>query len=493
MEKKDYIALVDRAKQLSFEYYVLSKPTVTDAQFDTLVSEIEQAETDHPDWTLADSPTQMVGSDVQNNGRRLIRHRTRMLSCQKAQTLEAVEKWITATEKKLKRTDDIQYALGWKLDGISCSLVYQDGRLTEASSRGDKGIMGQDLLDHVMLMKSVPQMIDMRGRVEVRGEIICPKDQLDMLGYKDCRTAASALTNQIIPSMDCARLIFVAWQMDSADGIGTESVSMELAENHGFLTCGLVTCWHNEVAERLNEFAAKRDALPYPTDGVVIKINCKPLAASLGATEHHPKGSIAYKFSVQKTITRVIRIEVSIGEKGGRTPVAYLEPVMIMGREVKHASLYSEKVWQELGVTEGSMVEVGLTNDVTPKIYRVISTPTDTPSCEHCEHEPVYSDPIAEIIAEAVQEDPVVLQSSATGSVLRQAQEPLKQAQEPYLVGELVEPQEPLREDFVDNDEKMRKVIAIVGAVAITLLMIHFFGLLGPAVFGLLAGGILKG
>ena len=454
MEKKDYIALVDRAKQLSFEYYVLSKPTVTDAQFDTLVSEIEQAETDHPDWTLADSPTQMVGSDVQNNGRRLIRHRTRMLSCQKAQTLEAVEKWITATEKKLKRTDDIQYALGWKLDGISCSLVYQDGRLTEASSRGDKGIMGQDLLDHVMLMKSVPQMIDMRGRVEVRGEIICPKDQLDMLGYKDCRTAASALTNQIIPSMDCARLIFVAWQMDSADGIGTESVSMELAENHGFLTCGLVTCWHNEVAERLNEFAAKRDAMPYPTDGVVIKINCKPLAASLGATEHHPKGSIAYKFSVQKTITRVIRIDVSIGEKGGRTPVAYLEPVMIMGREVKHASLYSEKVWQELGVTEGSLVEVGLTNDVTPKIYRVISTPT----------------------------------------VLRQAQEPCAVSGSSCVPSVASDHRSSAAgSETVSNDEKMRKVIAIVGAVAITLLMIYFFGLLGPAVFGLLAGGILKG
>jgi len=130
---------------------------------------------------------------------------------------------------------------------------------------------------------------------------------------------------------------------------------------------------------------------------------------------------------------------------------------MSMGREVRHASLYSEKVWQELGVTEGSLVEVGLTNDVTPKIYRVVSTPTIDPSCEHCEHEPVS-----------------VRQARSTGSVLRQAQEPVSDA-------------------FVDNDEKMRKVIAIVGAVAITLLMIYFFGLLGPAVFGLLAGGILKG
>jgi len=129
--------------------------------------------------------------------------------------------------------------------------------------------------------------------------------------------------------------------------------------------------------------------------------------------------------------------------------------------------------------------DLHLLTDAQPAVLRQAQEPLEQArSCEHvaaseqrvddCEHEPVYSDPIAEIISEAVQEDPVVLQSSAAGSALRQAQEPLKQA-------------------VVDNDEKMRKVIAIVGAVAITLLMIHFFGLLGPAVFGLLAGGILKG
>ena len=173
---------------------------------------------------------------------------------------------------------------------------------------------------------------------------------------------------------------------------------------------------------------------------------------------------------------------------------------------------------------------------LSPKDLHLLTDADEATSCEHlaaseqrvydCEHEPVYSDPIAEIIAEAVQDEPVVIRSSATGpscvpSVASDhrssatAQEPLeqptvqpkrharrkrastgsvlRQAQEPYLVGELVEPQEPVSDAFVDNDERLRKVIAIVGAVAITLLMIYFFGLLGPAVFGLLAGGILKG
>lgn len=373
MTQKEYTALVDRCKQLSYEYYVLAKPTVSDAQFDALVSEIEQAEAEHPEWTLADSPTQMVGSDVQDNGRRLIRHRTRMLSCQKAQTQEAVTKWITATEKKLKKVDDVHYVLEWKLDGISCSLVYQDGMLISAATRGEKGMMGQDLMEHVRLMSSVPQKIFMDGRIEVRGEIVCPKANLAALGYKDCRTAAAALTNTLTASHECSMLEFVAWQFDCDEQpFGTESASIYEAEEHGFKTCGTKGCWGNEVQDRLDEFEAKREALPYPTDGVVIKIDMKPVAASLGATEHHQKGNIAYKFSAQKAVTRVVRIEISVGATGKRTPVAYLEPVMILGREVSAASLYSERNMEDLGVKEGCTVEVGLSNDVTPKIYRVI-------------------------------------------------------------------------------------------------------------------------
>ena len=103
MTQQDYIALVDRAKRLSYEYYVLAQPSVSDAQFDALVTEIERVEAEHPEWVLADSPTQQVGSDLSGNGKRLVRHRTPMLSCQKAQTIEAVEKWINATEKKLQK------------------------------------------------------------------------------------------------------------------------------------------------------------------------------------------------------------------------------------------------------------------------------------------------------------------------------------------------------------------------------------------------------
>lgn len=508
MKREEYTALVDRCKQLSYEYYVLAQPTVSDAQFDALVAEIEQAEGEHPEWTLADSPTQMVGSDVDpKSGRRLIRHRTRMLSCQKAQTQEAVTKWMQTTEKKLKKVGDVHYVLEWKLDGISCSLVYQDGQLVSAATRGEKGIMGQDLLAHVKRMPSVPQTIGMDGRVEVRGEIVCPKANLAALGYKDCRTAAAALCNQVTPSRDMSRLDFVAWQLDTTDGIGTETVGIDLAADQGFRTSGYRGCWGEDVLKRLDEFAVRREALEWPTDGVVIKIDCRPLAASLGCTEHHPKGSIAYKFSAQKTVTRVISIDISIGEKGGRTPVAHLEPVMIMGREVSAASLYSERVWHELGVTEGCLVEVGLTNDVTPKIYRVVepapaleghTDSTDsTDSVAVADTETTVTEPMGNQATEAVvvEPEPVVVAPQPTererNAAARRRRCEQREAQRHSYEARLA--QEAAEAEAYARQQEHRKIFAAVGAAAVTLVMIYFFGLLGPAVFGLLAGGLLKG
>lgn len=220
MTQKEYIEKVNAAKQHSYNYYVLSAPTISDAEFDRLVDAIEQTEREHPEWTLPDSPTQQVGSDLGGNGRRTISHRTPMLSCQKAQDTAKVTDWLNKLTKKLGYTPEVM--LSWKADGISCSLVYQDGQLIEASTRGD-GPTGQDLMQHVALMATVPQHINGTGRIEVRGEIVCPKANLqglhDQKGkqYADCRSAASSLCNQVTPSADMSRLEFWAWDVMADD------------------------------------------------------------------------------------------------------------------------------------------------------------------------------------------------------------------------------------------------------------------------------------
>lgn len=377
MTQKEYIQKVNAAKQHSYNYYVLSAPTISDAEFDRLVDAIEQTEHEHPEWTLPDSPTQTVGSDLSANGRRTIAHRTPMLSCQKAQTADKVTAWLQKLTKKLGYTPDVM--LSWKADGISCSLVYQDGQLIEASTRGD-GPTGQDLMQHVRLMATVPQTIHGEGRIEVRGEIVCPKDNLQGLcdrngkQYADCRSAASSLCNQDTPSADVARLEFWAW--DVIDTCSQTVAAMSVVK-YGFdhiCLFRLVEATDNiDIEAMLRDKAGERDALPIPVDGIVIRINSNAVFQAQGFTDHHPKGSIAYKFPPQTTVTTVRRIEITVGATGRRTPVAWFDPVTLMGRTIEKASLGSEDTMRKLGVSEGARVEVGLSNDVIPKVYRVVA------------------------------------------------------------------------------------------------------------------------
>ena len=396
----EYIGLVNKAKKASYEYYVMSNSSLLDADFDLLVDTIASIEDEHPDWTLPDSPTQKVGSDLSDNGRRRIAHRTPMLSCQKAQTVEAVDKWLVKIRPNIRR-DLGRFLLMWKYDGISCSLVYQDGKLIEASTRGEDGLIGQDILDHVRMMQNVPQQLEatndfmrksnaLKGRVEVRGEVVCKKANLKLMRnqYKDCRSAASSLCNMMEPDPDCELLQFCVWDV-IADrwNYGPEAnIGLDMAKASGFkdvyyVTNDLEDGYHfGDVLQRYFD-AEKRETLEFPTDGVVIRVNHRGDFKDLGATAHHPKGSIAYKFAAAKTVSRVTRIEVTVGKTGRRTPVVHFEPVMILGREVKKASLGSERMLEKMGVKRGDMVEVGLANDVRPTIYRVIESNTDCTDC----------------------------------------------------------------------------------------------------------------
>lgn len=390
MTKQEYIESVNAAKQHSYEYYVLSRPTISDAEFDELVDAIEQAESEHPEWTLADSPTQCVGSDLSGNGKRLVRHRTPMLSCQKAQTTEAVEKWIAAAEKKLNKmhntTGGWNFAVMWKYDGISCSLVYQDGVLISAATRGD-GKDGSDLMEHVKVMASVPKVLgphrfSLKGRIEVRGEIVMPKANLAKCSdtYADCRSAASGICGKNYVTGDTRLLEFLPWAAYIDPAISWQSKwlnypwhKMDFVHEIGFYDTPVYNCHAFEsVKKQIESMTIERDALTVPVDGLVIRVCIDEDFYAFGYTEHHPKGRIAYKFPPAKTTTTVRRIEITVGATGRRTPVCWFEPVTIGARLVEKASLGSEDTMRKLGVYEGCKVEVGLSNDVTPKVYRVI-------------------------------------------------------------------------------------------------------------------------
>jgi NAD-dependent DNA ligase len=252
------------------------------------------------------------------------------------------------------------------------------------------------------MMQNVPQQLEatndfmrksnaLKGRVEVRGEVVCKKANLKLMRnqYKDCRSAASSLCNMMEPDPDCELLQFCVWDV-IADrwNYGPEAnIGLDMAKASGFkdvyyVTNDLEDGYHfGDVLQRYFD-AEKRETLEFPTDGVVIRVNHRGDFKDLGATAHHPKGSIAYKFAAAKTVSRVTRIEVTVGKTGRRTPVVHFEPVMILGREVKKASLGSERMLEEMGVKRGDMVEVGLANDVRPTIYRVIDNTEITESTD---------------------------------------------------------------------------------------------------------------
>lgn len=382
MNKQSYIDLVSKVKAHDYHYFIENSPVISDTDYDKLYFRIQQIEEQHPEWIVPDSPTQRVGSDLSANVRRTIRHRTPMLSCQKAQETDAVTKWLNKTIKAVGH-NNFMLSVEWKYDGISCSLVYQDGQLISAATRGD-GQDGQDITAHARLIAGIPHQlygVQKYVRIEVRGEIVCPTANLAKLNtsYKDCRTAASSLCNMAVPSSDCALLRFIPWNVDAPcyNLNGSHYVSAKFAKytlGFDFPICNVYEAkWPEGILEELTTMEKNRAAYPFPTDGIVIKVDDKALAASLGLTAHHPHGSIAYKFTAQKAVTTCTDIDITVGKSGRRTPVAYFLPVTILGREVSKASLYSESNAAKLGITVGSTIEVGLSNDVTPKVYRVIA------------------------------------------------------------------------------------------------------------------------
>jgi len=399
----DYVKAVDTAKYHNYRYFVLSSPEISDADFDRLYFAIEKYERNHLDAILPDSPTQVAGSDLQD-GKRTIPHRVPMLSTKKSKTTEEVLKWMQSTAKTLYKAKSIQtlkptFVAEWKYDGCSCSLVYQDGYLIEASTRGDtKKGLGQDILNHVKQIPSIPHVIyvgnrehgdwvrsgdRVTGRVEIRGEILMSFENLNKTNgaYSDARTASSAILNTDDVTPYDSLLEFKAWQLIGNDAVWSKLHDKNVDHNDSLMflynTLGFsVADWYvvneDDVPRIIKEFTEERPMVPYPTDGIVIKLNDKSLWDSLGRTEHHPKYLIAYKFQPKGAETVCTDIQITIGETGKRTPVAYFEPIAIGGKVFRKASVGSEDKVEELGLKIGSRIEVVISNDVIAHITKVL-------------------------------------------------------------------------------------------------------------------------
>ncbi|HTW86912.1 MAG TPA: NAD-dependent DNA ligase LigA [Candidatus Binataceae bacterium] len=382
--------LREQIRHHNYRYYVLDDPEVTDAEYDLLMRRLETLEREHPELLTPDSPTQRVGA-APSDKFGLVVHRKPMLSLSNAMSADEMREFDARIKRMLRSEADIEYVAEVKLDGLAIELVYEHGRLTGGSTRGD-GTNGEDVTANIRTIKSVPLTLIAPAhrkpptQLEVRGEVILPRRPFERLNHErikngeppfaNPRNAAAGSLRQLDPKVTASRPLDIFCHTPGAmEGIEFKS-QWDFLE--GIKTLGLrinprsKICPSVEaVLEFWNELTEARDQLDYEADGVVAKVNSFGLQERLGEVSRSPRWAIAYKFKAQQAETAIETIAVYVGRIGSLTPVAHLHPVQLAGVTISNASLHNLDEIRRKDVREGDTVLVERAGDVIPYIVRV--------------------------------------------------------------------------------------------------------------------------
>ena len=378
--------------QYSYEYYALDQPSVSDAVYDSLMIELKSIEAAHPEWITPDSPTQRVGNKLLE-GFKKVRHERRMVSLNDVFDKNEIEAWIERTDK-LMPGHKHEFFADIKMDGLACALIYIDGVLIQAVTRGDSFI-GEDVTNNVRTIKNVPLRLHeapgfeqfLHGRTEIRGEIVMLKRDFAELNEKqkalgqpefaNPRNLAAGTIRQLDPSLVAARpLHFRGYDVlrDNDAEVPTNSFAYEALTALGITRNQQASIFTTlvDVMNFVNEWDDKRHDLPFNTDGLVIKINDRALYESLGLVGKNPRGAVAYKYAAEQATTIIRDIVISIGRTGAATPVAVFDPVVVAGTTVQHASLHNADEIARLDVRRGDTVVIFKAGDIIPQVESVL-------------------------------------------------------------------------------------------------------------------------
>lgn len=370
--------------QYNYEYYVLSQPTISDYEFDMMLKELQQLESEYPDLYDPTSPTNRVGSDISTDFKQ-VKHSFPMLSLGNTYSQEEVIDFLNRAKKLVP--EDMEIVCELKYDGTSISLTYEDGMLVRAITRGD-GEQGDDVTANVKTIRTIPLRLqgqDFPKTMEVRGEVLMPWNVFERLNqereeqeeslFANPRNAASG-TIKLQNSKEVSRRKLDAYLYSL---LGTQLPSkthyenLQLLKSWGFKVSDAVKVCKNidEVFEFINYWNVERKNLPVATDGIVLKINSLAQQEELGFTSKTPRWAIAYKFQAERACTRLNSIDFQVGRTGAVTPVANLDPVQLSGTIVKRASLHNDDFIQGLDLYIGDMVYVEKGGEIIPKIVGV--------------------------------------------------------------------------------------------------------------------------
>ncbi len=386
--EKSVASLREQINRYNYEYYVLDAPTVPDAEYDRLMAELIQYETNLPDLITPDSPTQRVGAEPMAAFNE-VKHRLPMLSLANAFNEDEMQ----AFDKRIRQSleiDNVNYVAETKLDGLAASLLYENGKLVRAATRGD-GATGEDVTHNVRTIKYIPLQLygdDYPQELEVRGEIFMGRSGFKKLNeyqkkndgktFANPRNAAAGSLRQLDPRITAKRpLRFFAY------GVGyvkDATLPDTLSKIHARLRAwGFPISPLNEQLSGLEDcfryyasIAEQRDDLDYDIDGVVFKVNALSEQKRLGFVSRAPRWAIAYKFPPEEELTRVNDIQVQVGRTGALTPVARLEPVFVGSVTVTNATLHNMDELQRKDVRVGDTVTVRRAGDVIPEVVGVI-------------------------------------------------------------------------------------------------------------------------
>lgn len=385
MEAKDKIkALREALEQHNYNYYVLSAPTISDREFDEMMKELQTLEEAHPEYADPHSPTQRVGSDLSKEFEQVV-HKYPMLSLGNTYSEEEVKDFYERIARDLNEPFEIVAEL--KYDGTSISLIYENGRLLRAVTRGD-GTRGDDVTANVKTIRSVPLKLMGDGYpsvFEIRGEILLPWAEFDRLNkereeqeeplFANPRNAASGTLKQQNPTVVAARKLDAYFYYLLGEELPAETHydNLEAARSWGFKIPDVIRKCNSlqDIYDYIAYWDTERKNLPVATDGIVLKVNSLRQQKNLGFTAKSPRWAIAYKFQAERAVTRLNSVSFQVGRTGAVTPVANLEPVLLAGTTVKRASLHNADIIEGLDLHLGDMVYVEKGGEIIPKIVGV--------------------------------------------------------------------------------------------------------------------------
>lgn len=395
------------------EYYEQDNPTVEDYVYDRAYQRLVNIENRFPELQSPDSPTQRVGGQAESQLTK-VRHEIPMLSMGDVFSLEELAAFNQRQQDNSTVAVPFEYNLELKIDGLSLSLVYENGQLIQASTRGN-GTIGEDVTANVKTIQSVPQQLPERLSIEVRGECYMPKAAFAKLNahreaegqptFANPRNAAAGSLRQLDPKVTQRRELdtFIYYVPEFQKlGVTTQSDALERLSQLGFKVNPHNRVVHSqtEIAAYVNEYTAKRDQLTYGIDGIVEKVNDLATEVALGNTVKVPRWEIAYKFPPEEQTTIVRDIEWTVGRTGNVTPTAVMDPVQLAGTVVSRASLHNPDYLQEKDIRIGDTVYLHKAGDIIPEISKVDlakrpadSVPYQIPTtCPECGAELVHLD-----------------------------------------------------------------------------------------------------